>query len=70
VLNNSGSFDIRSDRTWRHFAGAAGSLTLNNSGTLKKSAGSGDFSFLSTVLNNTGTIAILTGRILVNGTPI
>ncbi|MCC7082630.1 MAG: hypothetical protein IT530_18345, partial [Burkholderiales bacterium] len=70
VLDNAGVFDIRSDASWQHFSGPGGSLTIDNSGTLQKTAGSGDFRFLNTVLDDTGTVTISSGRILVNGAPL
>jgi hypothetical protein len=70
VLNNAGTFDVRGNQAWYDYAGSTGSLTLNNSGTLKKSAGTGDFRFFDTTFNNSGTVTVLTGRILVNGVPL
>jgi hypothetical protein len=67
VLNNAGVFDIRSDIAWQNYTGASGSLTLNNSGTLKKSAGTGDFFFLNTGLNNSGTVDVQTGTLAFGG---
>jgi hypothetical protein len=67
VFDNVGVFDIRSDTAWQNFTGAAGSLTLNNSGTLKKSAGVGDFFFLNTGLNNSGTVDVQTGTLAFGG---
>lgn len=70
VLNNAGTFDIRSNSAWYHFIGASGTLTITNTGIMTKTGGTGDFTFSNTTLNGTGTISILTGPVLVNGGPI
>ena len=66
VLNNAGLFDIRSNINWQNYSGAAGALSFNNSGTLRKSAGTGDFVFLNTTFSNTGTVQVQIGRIRIN----
>lgn len=67
VLNNAGLVDIQADATWRHFNGAAGTLALNNNGTLRKSAGLGDFNVLNASYSGGGLVEVLAGRLLVNG---
>ena len=67
VLNNVGVFDIRNNQIWENFAAPAGTLTFINSGTLKKTAGTGTFTLTQTTLNNTGRIDGQTGRIAFGG---
>lgn len=70
LLDNTGVFDIRSDASWENHFSPAGTLTLNNSGTLRKSQGSGDFLLDDVTLNNSGAIEVLVGVLLVNGLPV
>jgi hypothetical protein len=70
ILNNQGSFDILSSTSWRNYQGASGNLVLNNTGRIRCSLATGDFNFFNTTVNNTGTLDISTGRILVNGTAL
>ena len=63
VLNNAGLFDVQGDESWQNVFSPGGTLTINNTGTLRKSAGAGDFQFLSTALNNTGTVEVQAGRL-------
>ena len=63
VLNNVGLFDIRGDESWQNVFTPTGSLTINNTGTLRKSAGAGDFQLLNVALNNSGTVEVLSGRL-------
>jgi hypothetical protein len=70
ILIVNGLFDIYNDRYWDHANGAVGTLTVTNNGTVRKSAGAGDFRFFDTTFNNPGTVTVLTGRILVNGVPL
>ncbi|MCC7082795.1 MAG: phosphatase PAP2 family protein, partial [Burkholderiales bacterium] len=67
VLDNAGVFDIRSDASWQHFSGPGGSLTIDNSGTLQKTAGSGQFYFDDTTLANTGTVDAQSGTLAFGG---
>jgi hypothetical protein len=68
ILNNIGIFDIQSDTAWKNYAGAAGTLTLNNSGTITKSAGTGTFTFANTTFNNTGVVTVTSGVLDIAGT--
>ena len=68
VLNNVGVFDLQGNSTWQNYYGTAGTLTLNNSGTLKKSAGEGQFKILNVNFTNTGSIDVLTGTLLLGST--
>lgn len=64
VLNNSSSgiFDFQSDAVVSY----SGVLhSFNNSGLIKKSAGAGSSSFQA-ILNNTGTISVLSGTLSLN----
>ncbi len=65
VLNNqSGSlFDLTSDNTLSWSAGTAG--TINNSGTFRKSAGTGTSS-IDDPFNNTGTVEVQTGTVVMS----
>lgn len=67
VLNNLGTFDVKSDFAWQHLVGTAGTLTFNNSGTLKKTVGAGDFTFINTTIINTGTIDDQVGSLTISG---
>jgi hypothetical protein len=58
--NNTGTLDLRSDNAL--FSGSGLPMTFNNSGTLKKTAGTGTSDF-SAVVNNTGTISINSGTL-------
>ena len=68
VLNNVGVFDIRNDRIWENFSAPVGTLTINNTGTLKKTAGTGAFTFDNTRFNNSGSVEIQTGTVTFDGT--
>ena len=67
VVNNAAAFDIRSNQTWENFTGPSGTLTINNSGTLKKTAGTGAFTFSDTELTNGGTISVTSGTLNIGG---
>src|SRR5262249_9805532 len=67
VLNNVGVFDIRNDRIWENFSAPAGTLTINNTGTLKKTAGTGAFTFDNTSFNNSGAVQVQTGTVTFDG---
>ncbi len=61
VLNNlaGATFDIASDGTWGNLGGIGG-LTINNSGTLVKSAGTG-MAHLTPAVNNSGVLEVGSG---------
>ena len=62
VLDNAGVMDIRTDGSWENASGTAGTLVINNSGVLTKSAGTGSF-WLGATLNNSGTVQGDTGAL-------
>ena len=63
VINNSGTWDSQAD-TVLTFTGAAGK-TFNNTGTYRKSAGSGAAG-ISVSFNNSGTVDVQTGSLETN----
>ena len=67
VLRNSGLFEIRGAASWGHYTGATGSLTIDNSGTVRKQSDAGQFELRSTVLNNTGLVDIVAGTLALAG---
>lgn len=64
VITNTGTFDIRSDNQWQPFFFGAGQIV--NSGTLKKTAGTGT-TFINIDLQNTGTISATSGLLRLVG---
>ncbi|HEU5123392.1 MAG TPA: carboxypeptidase regulatory-like domain-containing protein [Verrucomicrobiae bacterium] len=63
VINNSGLFEIQVDSQIYNSAGGWPTVsTLNNSGTVRKSAGIGTFS-LGMTLNNHGTVVLQSGTL-------
>jgi hypothetical protein len=65
TLNNQGTFDIQADGLQVLDCGGQPN-TVNNSGTLKKSAGVGASTFFTTV-QNTGTLDVQSGSLSLNG---
>ncbi len=63
VFTNSGTFDMKSDATV--VGGVSPGTFFNNSGLVKKSAGTG-LSRFNVAVNNTGTIQALSGKIEVD----
>ncbi|HEX7255988.1 MAG TPA: Calx-beta domain-containing protein [Gaiellaceae bacterium] len=64
VFDNSGVFDIRNDQTYHHNHG--GVSQLNNTGVLRKSAGTG-MSDIDPPVDNDGTVEVLTGTLSFDG---
>ncbi len=60
TINNNGSFDIQNDEVMRHLGGV--SLTINNTSTITKSAGSGLTELMAQV-NNSGTMVVSQGEL-------
>src|SRR5262249_6700722 len=58
------TFDAQADAT---IASAGGKATFNNTGGLKKSAGTGTTTFSSVPFNNTGTVEVTSGALSVGG---
>ncbi|WP_048752324.1 hypothetical protein, partial [Crocosphaera watsonii] len=59
VINNTGLFDIKTEDDIEY----GQYLTLNNSGTLRKSVGTAETQFYQGTFNNTGDIEVETGRL-------
>src|SRR5438477_9508053 len=57
TINNlaGGVFDVQGD------GAMSGSLTFNNAGTFRKSAGNAETGFYNAVFNNTGTVEVQSG---------
>lgn len=64
TIDNRGVFDMKNDATMQ-FVGGAGSSLLN-SGTIRKSGGSGVSNFSNFPTTNTGTIDVQLGRLAVS----
>ncbi|MFO1317985.1 MAG: Ig-like domain-containing protein [Burkholderiales bacterium] len=63
TLKISGVMDIRGDTAWQQYSGSAGTLVIDNAGTLRKSAGTGQFEFLNASLTSTGTVQVTSGTL-------
>ena len=63
VINNTGLFDIQTEDDIEY----GQYLTLNNSGTLRKSVGTAETQFYQGTFNNTGDIEVETGRLSFSG---
>jgi len=68
TFNNQGGgvFDLQGDMTWAYNQGGNPAV-LNNTGTVRKSAGTGSTT-LQAVMNNDGTVSVQSGTINVAGT--
>ena len=62
TLNNPGTLNLTTDQ----IINGASNGTINNSGTLEKTAGTGT-STISTIVNNTGTVNAASGTLTLNG---
>jgi parallel beta-helix repeat protein len=65
VINNSGTWDSQSDGVIVNFYG--GSATFNNTGILKKSAGTGNSSISIPLIHTAGTVDAQSGTLLLDG---
>ena len=70
VLQNNGLLEIRTDTRWTTSRARLRSSTLINSGSIRKTGGTGDFEFRDTTISGSGTVEVQSGRILVNGVPV
>ncbi|MCI0540732.1 MAG: hypothetical protein L0Z50_36500 [Verrucomicrobiales bacterium] len=68
VLNNlvGGLIDLQGDVGFSYVPNVGATPVLNNAGTLRKSAGTGDSRFLSVALTNSGAIEIQRGALNLN----
>ncbi|MDP3147781.1 MAG: T9SS type A sorting domain-containing protein [Ignavibacteria bacterium] len=62
------TFDIQNDAGVYYDGGGGNEITFNNTGTFKKSAGSGITALSGIILNNTGTMQIDLGTVNISGT--
>ncbi|MBL8532286.1 MAG: Ig-like domain-containing protein, partial [Betaproteobacteria bacterium] len=67
TLDVAGNMDIRVDTAWQDYTSRPGTLVVNNTGSILKSAGTGQFEFLHTALNNTGLVHAKAGQLAFGG---
>ena len=67
TLTNNATMDLQGDGAWANAGGSAAHWVFNNLGLLKKSGGGGSSVFSDVDFNNSGTVTIAQGQIVVNG---
>ena len=64
MVNNSGTWDTRSDATFRYYSPSCPPTPVfNNSGSFTKTGGTGSTVFSDTAFNNSGSMSVQKGTL-------